>query len=302
MPEDVFALPVDRRLGAHTTLRRVGALPVVVVTHPRVRAAVTLQGAQLLHWQPAGEEPVLWLSETTAFEEGRAVRGGVPICWPWFGAAGRPTHGFARILPWELLDVDESGVGDEAVSGDEAVRLTLVLRASEETRAYWPHEFEVFARFVLGRECRIELEAGGDFESTAALHTYLRVGDLDEVRVTGLGGPYVDKVLDTPVHAAPAAEGVAFRGRTDRVYTHPGDVSPVEDPAGKRVVEVRHEGHTDVVVWNPGADLARSMADVPDDGYREFVCVETAHVSRPLVSTPGAPARLAATLRTVPAA
>ncbi|MFE5332498.1 D-hexose-6-phosphate mutarotase [Embleya sp. NPDC056575] len=302
MPEDVFVLPVDRRLGAHTTLRRVGALPVVVVTHPRVRAAITLQGAQLVHWQPAGEEPVLWLSETTAFEEGRAVRGGVPICWPWFGAAGRPSHGFARVLPWELLDVDESGAEDkgEAAPGDETVRVTLVLRASEASRAYWPHEFEVFARFVLGRECRIELEARGDFESTAALHTYLRVGDLDEVRVTGLGGPYVDKVLDTLVHTDPAPAGIAFRGQTDRVYTRPGDVSPVEDPAGKRVVEVCHEGHTDVVVWNPGADLARTMADVPDDGYREFVCVETAHVSRPLVSTPGTPARLGATLRIAP--
>ncbi|MGW1992153.1 D-hexose-6-phosphate mutarotase [Embleya sp. NPDC001921] len=293
MPEDVFALPVVRRLDPHLTLRRVGALPVVVVTHPQVRAAVTLQGAQLLSWQPTGEEPVLWLSEAAEFVEGRAVRGGVPICWPWFGPAGRPNHGFARVLPWTLLDTHED---------DDGVRLTLVLRASEESRAYWPHEFEVFARFTLGRECRIELEARGDFESTAALHTYLRVGDLDEVRVTGVDGPYVDKVADPPADSNPAPEpdGIAFHERVDRVYTRPGDVSLVRDAAGKRVVEVRHDGHSDVVVWNPGAALARTMADVPDDGYREFVCVETARVSRPLVSDPAAPTRLSGTLRVVP--
>ncbi|MFI6585338.1 D-hexose-6-phosphate mutarotase [Embleya sp. NPDC050493] len=293
MPEDVFALPVVRRLDADLTLRRLGALDVVVLDHPHVRAAIALQGAHLLAWQPQGAEPVLWLSETGAFEEGRAVRGGVPICWPWFGPAGRPNHGFARILPWTLLDCRED---------DDGVHVGLVLRDGEESRAYWPFAFEAVARFALGRrECRIELTARGDFESTAALHTYLRVGDLDGVRVTGLDGHYVDKVLDVEADAdrdpATGRDGLSFPDRIDRIYTRPDEVSRLHDPAGKRVVEVHHAGHSDVVVWNPGAELTRTMADVPDDGYREFVCVETARISRPLVSDPQAPTHLTATLR-----
>ncbi|MFE2870599.1 D-hexose-6-phosphate mutarotase [Embleya sp. NPDC059259] len=293
MPEDVFALPVLRRLDDHLSLRRLGELEVVVVDHPRVRAALALQGAHLFAWQPQGAEPVLWLSDDGVFEEGRAVRGGVPICWPWFGPAGRPNHGFARILPWTLL-----GSG----AADDALHLSLVLRDDERSRAYWPFAFEVEARFTLGpRECRIELTARGDFESTAALHTYLRVGDLAGVRITGLDGPYLDKVLDveadTDKDPDTGEDGLSFPDRIDRIYTRPDDVTRVHDRTGGRVVEVRHAGHSDVVVWNPGAELTRTMADVPDDGWREFVCVETARVCKPLAADPHAPTRLTATLR-----
>ncbi|CAK8740939.1 hypothetical protein SODG_004396 [Sodalis praecaptivus] len=129
MSESLFALPVKQTLSPSLTLRQQDELPLVVVEHPQVRAAVTLQGAHLVAWQPAGEKPVLWLSEKSAFQEGVAIRGGVPICWPWFGKVATPNHGFARILPWELSDHSED---------DKQVQLTFTLRDSTLTEPFSP--------------------------------------------------------------------------------------------------------------------------------------------------------------------
>ncbi|MET9604235.1 D-hexose-6-phosphate mutarotase [Streptomyces sp. NPDC006512] len=286
MNENLLALPVAEQLAPSVSLRRIGELRLVVVDHPRVRAAVTLQGAQVVGWQPTGAEPGLWLSENTAWTVGKAVRGGVPICWPWFGPAGSPSHGFARTTEWELDTYEESA---------QEVRLTLKLVASEETRALWPHEFTLLARIVLGETCDIELEAHGDYETTAALHTYLHVGDIDAVGLRDLGERYTDNL----VHAEGTAEKeLRPVGRVERVYTRPDDLSLVHDEGLRRTIEVHHRHQSDVVVWNPGPELSHSMEDLTDDGYRQFVCVETARLARPLVSTPGRPARLAVTLRT----
>ena len=286
MNENLLALPVAEQLTPSVSLRRIGELPLVVVDHPEVRGAVTLQGAQVVGWQPTGAEPGLWLSEKTEWTEGRAVRGGVPLCWPWFGPAGSPSHGFARTTRWELEAYEESADG---------VRLALSLRDSEETRALWPHAFTLVARIVLGATCDIELEAHGAYETTAALHTYLRIGDIDAVGLTDLGERYTDNLL----HAQGTAEKeLRPVGRVERVYTEPVDLSLVQDEGLRRTIEVHHRHQSDVVVWNPGPELSHTMADLTDDGYRQFVCVETARLARPLVSTPGNPAVLAVALRT----
>ncbi|MGW6867292.1 D-hexose-6-phosphate mutarotase [Streptomyces sp. NPDC054904] len=285
MNENLLSLPVAEQLSPSVSLRRIGELPLVVVDHPGVRAAVTLQGAQVVGWQPTGAEPGLWLSEKTQWSAGRAVRGGVPLCWPWFGPAGSPSHGFARITTWEL------GAHEESTEG---VRLTLTLRDSEETRALWPHPFTLVARIALGATCDIELEAHGDYETTAALHTYLRIGDIDAVTLTDLGERYTDNLLDA---RGEAEKELRPLGRVERVYTEPVDLSLVHDEGLGRTIEVHHRHQSDVVVWNPGPELSHTMADLTDDGYRQFVCVETARLSRPLISTPDEPARLAVTLR-----
>lgn len=129
MSDSLFALPVKQTLSPSLTLRQQDQLPLVVVDHPQVRAAVTLQGAHLVAWQPTGEQPVLWLSEKSAFQEGVAIRGGVPICWPWFGKVATPNHGFARILPWELSHHSED---------DHQVQLTFTLRDSTLTEPFSP--------------------------------------------------------------------------------------------------------------------------------------------------------------------
>ncbi|MCF2530343.1 D-hexose-6-phosphate mutarotase [Yinghuangia soli] len=286
MLDELLALPIDQQPAPAVSRRRMGRIPVVVVDHAAARAVVSEQGAQLLAWQPAGAEPVVWLSEKTAWTPGVAIRGGIPVCWPWFGGAGSPAHGFARTSLWELEQVEEE---------DAEVRLAFVLRSSPETLALWPHAFTLTARIRIGAECTVEIEAQGEHRSTGALHTYLDVAEADATRVTGLGPEYVDKVHGD----APGRQDgpLVPDERVDRIYTRPEPVSRVEDAARGRVVEVHHRGHSDVVAWNPGEELAAGMADVPDDAYRRFVCVETARIESPLTAGPGRPAVLGTTLR-----
>lgn len=288
LSEKIFTLPVQEQITPYISQRQIGELPVVVVNHPKVRAAVTLQGAHLLTWQPSGEKPVLWLSSETAFKNGVAIRGGIPICWPWFGPAGQPAHGFARNLPWTLTahDEDESGV-----------ILTFTLEQSAESKRHWPHDFCLIARFKLGEVCEMELESHGEYEYTAALHTYFNIGDITQIDVSGLGSPYIDKVNPG---TGEQQGNLTFATRTDRIYTKPEPFSVITDKALQRVIEVHHHNNTDVVAWNPWSELSVSMADMPNDGYKTMVCVETAHVTSPMKASANTPSRLSVTLRARP--
>ncbi|MEN4928440.1 D-hexose-6-phosphate mutarotase [Erwinia billingiae] len=287
MNEKIFSLPVITQITPYISQRKIGDLPVVVIAHPKVRAAVTLQGAQLIAWQPADEKPVIWLSEKTAWTAGKAIRGGVPICWPWFGPAGEPAHGFARTLPWTLSAHDEN---------DDSVMLTLVLESNEQTKKFWPHDFTLFARFRFAGRCEIELEAHGDFEATAALHSYFCVADIGGVEVAGLGNSFIDKVANGSVGSSPDGKQT-YPDRVDRIHTQPEDCSVINDKIGKRIIEVYHHHQSDVVTWNPGPELSCSMGDMANEGYKTMVCVETAHISQPMVSAGESPSRLAATIR-----
>ncbi|QKJ87334.1 D-hexose-6-phosphate mutarotase [Paramixta manurensis] len=287
MNEKLFSLPVVNQITPYISERQIDALSVIVISHPKVRAAVTPQGAHLIAWQPTGEKPVIWLSEKTPFIPGKAIRGGVPICWPWFGPAGEPAHGFARNMPWRLSAHDEN---------DDNVLLTFVLESNEQTKRLWPHDFTLFARFRLGERCEIELEAHGDYDSTAALHTYFAVTDIDGVEISGLGQPFIDKV-DNGVEGNLSDGKQTYPGRVDRIHTQPEDCSVINDKAGSRFIEVYHHHQSDVVTWNPGAELSCSMGDMPNDGYKTMVCVETARISAPLKSAGEMPARLGATFR-----
>lgn len=286
MQDKLFSLPVVTQITPYLSQRQVGDLPAIVISHPKVRAAITLQGAHLIAWQPSGEKPVIWLSDKTPFSPGKAIRGGVPICWPWFGPAGEPAHGFARNQTWTLSAHDEN---------DEGVILTFVLESNAQTKKLWPHDFTLFARFRLGQHCEIELEAHGDFEATAALHSYFTVADIAEVEVSGLGKTYIDKVENNV--QGTSEDKQRYPGRVDRIFTQAEDCSVIHDKAGQRLIEVYHHHHSDVVTWNPGVELSCSMADMANDGYRTLVCVETARINTPLRSAGEKPARLGTTFR-----
>ena len=285
----IFALPVVEQITSVLSRRQHDELDVLVIDHPQVRASVALQGAHLLSWKPAGEEEVLWLSDNTPFKHGKALRGGVPICWPWFGPADKaelPAHGFARNLPWTLSAHNEDANG---------VSLTFELHSSDETRRLWPHDFTLYARYRLGKTCEMELEAHGEFETTSALHTYFNVGDIAQVSVSGLGSTYLDKVIGG--EQGKLTDGLqTFPDRTDRVYLAADDCSVIHDASLKRSINVVHHHHSNVVGWNPGPALSASMGDMPDDGYKTFVCVETACVTTSQKAHTDKPARLAATL------
>ncbi|GGD13882.1 D-hexose-6-phosphate mutarotase [Franconibacter pulveris 1160] len=292
MMNKIFALPVVEQITPVLSRRQQDELELIVVDHPQVRASFALQGAHLLSWKPAGEEEVLWLSDITPFKTGVALRGGVPVCWPWFGPAAQkelPSHGFARNLPWSLSAHNED---------ENGVVLTFELHSSDASRQYWPHDFTLYARFKVGKTCEMELEAHGDFETTSALHTYFNVGDISAVKVSGLGDTYIDKVNGG--EQGKLSDGVqTFPDRTDRVYLNAEACSLIHDAALKRCIEVVHHHHSNVVGWNPGPALSVSMADVPDEGYKSFVCVETACVTTPQKTRVEKPSRLAQTLRVV---
>ncbi|MDL4618279.1 D-hexose-6-phosphate mutarotase [Citrobacter amalonaticus] len=290
MINKIFALPVIEHITPVLSRRQLDELDLIVVDHPQVKASFALQGAHLLSWKPAGEEEVLWLSNNTPFKNGVALRGGVPICWPWFGPAaqqGLPSHGFARNLPWTLKAHNED---------DNGAVLTFELQSNEETLKLWPHDFALLARFKVGKTCEIELEAHGEFETTSALHTYFNVGDIAAVKVSGLGDRFIDKVNNAKEDVL--SDGVqTFPDRTDRVYLNPEACSVIHDAALNRNIDVVHHHHLNVVCWNPGPALSVSMGDMPDDGYKTFVCVETAYATAAQKTTEEKPSRLAQTIR-----
>lgn len=290
MQDSLYKLPVTRQLSPCLSVRQKDELPLLVINHPRLRAVIALQGAQLISWQPAGQKPVIWLSDNSFFQNGTAIRGGVPVCWPWFGGQGKPSHGFARTLPWTLMAHDESPQG---------VMLTFELKSSPQTLRLWPHEFSLIARFRLGEHCEIELEAHGKHTSTGALHSYFEVEDIAGVSVNGLGSAYTDKVLNDALGELQGPQ--TYPGRVDRIFTDAANLNVIDDSVGQRHIEVSHQYKSDVVTWNPGPELSSSMEDMAANGYRTMVCVETARINRVLVSKAEAPAKMGVIIRVVAA-
>jgi glucose-6-phosphate 1-epimerase len=279
-----------------------GGLDRLLVTAPAGSAEIYLHGAQVTGWRPAGGDDVLFLSTRSRFAAGTAIRGGVPICFPWFGPhptdPSAPSHGFARVLPWRLLGARDAG--------DDVV-VELGLQDSAETRAgAWPHPFRATYRVTVGATLRLELEVTSTgtepvtFEE--ALHTYLAVGDVRRIEVTGLEGTgYRDKVAGGALVAG-AADPVRLTGETDRVYLGTDATGVVRDPAGGRDVVVGKDGSATTVLWNPWAEAAAAMADLADDEWTGMVCLETANVGDAAVTlAPGATHTMTATLAVRPA-
>ncbi|MGL4269329.1 MAG: D-hexose-6-phosphate mutarotase [Plesiomonas sp.] len=276
MMDRFLSLPVIEQLSPSLSLRRHTELDILVIDHPKAQAAISLQGAQLLLWQPTDQQPVIWLSEKAAFVNGKALRGGIPICWPWFGRSAQPAHGFARNLPWQLQQHQES---------DAMLTLSLNLTDSAETDAYWPHPFSLTLNISIGEQLSLSLKSSSSEEIrlTEALHTYFAVGDISKTSVEALGSEYTDslnkgqKVVDAPVLTL--TEGDAL----DRIYTAAEEVSFIHDDASSRVIVVEHQGNNCVVAWNPGKEGARGMADMADHGYQTMLCVETVLTGTPAI-------------------
>ncbi len=259
-----------------------GGLPVVRVATAVATGEVYLQGAQVTAWTPAGSDPVIWVSGAARFAVGEAIRGGIPICFPWFGAGREPglappAHGFARLVGWRLIDAT-----DDAGAVTLTLRLTDADVAGLPAAAAWPHPFTATYRVTFGRELAVALtventgDAGVSFEE--ALHTYLAVSDVRATAVVGLNGaPYLDKTAGATPERMTQRGDVTFGGETDRVYGSVGSVVVRDDAAG-RSVGVTKEGSANTVVWNPWVEKAAAMADFGDDEWPMMVCVETANV------------------------
>lgn len=287
--EKLFILPIVHSLSPHISIRKMEELSILVIDHPMAQAAVALQGAHLLSWQPASEKkPVIWLSEKTAWVAGAAIRGGVPICWPWFASSdeiNKPSHGFARNQQWILKHHSEN---------QDNVNLTLTLTNNAETWRLWPHDFILHAHFNIGTQCTITLEAIGGYNCTAALHSYFMVDDIEHTVINGLGNSYIDKMQQGRIGEQKG--DLCVIQQTDRIYTHPEACSHIIDHQMPRTITVQHHNNSDVVVWNPWERLSSNMIDMPDLGYQNMVCVETARISEEISVTAAKPERLGVTI------
>ncbi|MCL3862247.1 D-hexose-6-phosphate mutarotase [Actinotalea sp. K2] len=278
-----------------------GGLPVLRVDSPAARAEVYLQGAHITSWTPAEHPPVLWTSRSSRFEPGRAIRGGVPICFPWFAEhpqdADAPAHGFARTTPWTLIAAQDDGASVE-----------LVLRLTDQDRPAdprWPHRFEARVTIQVGAALSLRLDVTNrghePFDFEEALHTYLAVPDVREIEVTGLhGAPYVDRSIDEQTRTDDAPS-IRLRDETDRLYPSTRATAVVHEPGG-RTLRVSKTGSEATVVWNPWVTKAGRLPDMGDHEWTEFVCVETCNVRAAGVRlAPGATHSMTATIETTDA-
>lgn len=243
---------------------------------------VALQGAQVLSWVAGGRER-LYLSPRSPFDGKTAIRGGIPVCFPQFNLRGPlPKHGFARNLPWQP--------DAPPVLGAQEARLSLRLAASAATRTFWPPAFDARLTLLLEPgQLQITLEVNNtDAEPlsfTGALHTYLAVEDIAAVRLSGLAGqPEWDAVADRHGHAADA---LRFHDEFDRVYAAAARPLILQEPQGRLRIE-QSPSFANTVVWNPGPDKCRTLADMPEQGYRQMLCVEAAQVMQPITLASGA--------------
>lgn len=244
------------------------------VSNQHGKAQVYLQGAHVTRFQPLAGQPVLWMSEKSLFAHGKPIRGGVPICWPWFGPhasdSSLPAHGFARSRLWTLEET--------AALSDGRTRVVLVLRSNDETLKLWPHAFVLRYTVTVGAtldlDLRIDNPGSAPFTCAEALHTYLTVGDVRQIAVSGLSGTtYVDKVRQAQRFTDQG--DVTIIAETDRVYLGTTATCTVRDPLLGRQLVIAKDGSQATVVWNPWIAKAKAMADFGDDEWPGMLCVET---------------------------
>ena len=254
--------------------------PVFVIANAKCCAKVALHGAHLFEWTPTGEEPVIYNSPNAIYKEGKAIRGGVPICWPWFNAhptdPNLPSHGFARNRFWKLESIIESVVGESCVK----TMIYLELKYNDEIAKLWPFPFTLKARIEVGCEAKITIEATNDSDRQmmvgGALHTYLAVGNIDQVSITGLEGTaYIDTA--GPEARRTQTGPITISEETDRIYQNTETAITLHDATLNRKIEVTREGSKSAVVWNPWIEKSKGLSDLPDEAYHDFVCIEAAN-------------------------
>jgi glucose-6-phosphate 1-epimerase len=247
------------------------------INNARAHATISTYSGQLLSYRPKDQqEDLLFVSDKAYYEDGKAIRGGIPVCWPWFGPdpenRGRPAHGFVRNRQWQVS-------GSESLA-DGSTKITLSITDNEATRTLWPHPFRLDIEITVGDTLRVELithNTGNDsITISQALHSYFRIGEISKVSVLGLDGiNYLDKASDFSQKTQLGP--IAISGEVDRIYTDVTSDQTINDASLKRQITVASSGCSTIVMWNPWVEIAASMADLNDDDYLRMLCVETAN-------------------------
>jgi len=267
-----FAIPNVARFEAGG-----GGLSRLAVSGPAAEAHVYLHGAHVSHFKPSGQRPVLFTSARSNYQAGKPIRGGVPIIFPWFGVraddANAPMHGLVRTREWTVESVTEA---------DDAVSVVMTLTSDDETRARWPHDFQLrftatfAASLIMGLQVHNTSREPIAFEE--ALHTYFSVGDVREIAIKGLiGTEYLDKEQGN-ARFKQLESRLKLTGITDRVYVNTPADCVIDDVVNGRRIMVAKEHSASTVVWNPWPEKIKTMPDLDPTDWTKYVCIETCNV------------------------
>ena len=247
---------------------------------------ITAQGAQLLSYQVGQQPPIIWLSETAEFNPGQSARGGIPICWPWFGAIARnpqtvqnmttasaPFHGLARLHEWQLVD---------QCTTEHSACLVLALDTQTQPLAEWPHAARVTLEVLLTAEqLSLKLSTDNLGQSTLhlsqALHSYFSISDIEHVQVTGFENCHYIETLENWQEKTQSG-AIIFSGETDRIYLQPATTLSIVDNHWHRRIQLTSQHSHSAVVWNPWTKKARQLSQFKPSAWQQMLCIETANV------------------------
>ena len=258
--------------------RAAGDLPMVRITSPVSSAIISIYGAQVLSFTPTGHEDLLWVSPKSFYEAGKSIRGGIPICWPWFSThpsdSSKPSHGFSRLSYWHLRSV-------QSLPSDE-MRLRMTLSEHDATPDLFDYRFNAEVIFTIGKSLSIELRIENvderDFKFTEALHSYFNISDIRNVSLDGLDRTtYIDAV--DQFNRKVQYGSIRFDEIVNRVYLHTSSDCFLRDELFFRIIHIQKSGSFSTIVWNPGELLSEIVADMEPDSYRRMVCIEAANAS-----------------------
>ncbi len=245
---------------------KIGEIDVIIYKSDAFESIISLHGAQLLHWKPTAQSNILFTSPESNFIQGIPIRGGVPICWPWFGKNNLPAHGFARLLNWHIK---------QCIATEKALDIILVLTHSHQTLKYTPAKFTLELHLTLTQtECDLTLtyqSTAPDLANvTAALHTYFEVSDIAQTQIKNIGTTCFNTLTSqTEIITDP----LVFEHTVDCYYPNLGQPITLNDLNNRRVINIQHQA-SDIVVWNPW----EAMPDMTYASSRHMLCVESAYI------------------------
>ena len=250
---------------------KISIMKVIEIKHNNFEAIILKQGAQLVSFKINNQEQLLWHCDLSLYEKGKPFRGGIPICWPWFGASQKLNHGFARVMEWSLIN---------KIDNENEVILNFKLEDNIETIKIWPHKFVLNLYISLSNSgIKLLLEVDADCKTTTALHSYFYVNDIDDITISGLDNEYFD-LLENNILFTNQNEELKINKSIDRIYTKSKNTTILE--SNNQIIDIEHNNYSDVVIWNPWIEKSKDILDIKSNDYKEFICIETARINKPL--------------------
>ncbi len=245
----------------------------LAVSNKFANAEICLYGAHIMSFRPNNSEEILWMSPKSSFQIGQPIRGGIPVCFPWFGPhktdQQKPQHGFGRLMYWDVTETEVK------TNGETLIRLQLC--SSNETNAFWPHDFCAELTIVVGQTLEVSLkvtnQSAEPFEYTCALHSYYNISSIENIAITGLQGAIYHSQLE-PGEFIQESPKIKIQKAETRHYHNTVATCTIEDNLYKRKIRIAKEGSKITTVWNPGKETCATINDMPDDAYLHFICIE----------------------------